>query len=831
MNKKLIAAVAGVFLLSANAFASQINVTVTDSSGNPVPGTQIVLVNFENMTDSHVGYADTGGAHNFSSVTDGETYGVFVSSQGWNPPFLEQINSDYPPEVTAEESTVEEPVTLSPVYEGDMDKYCVVEATVTVSSPTVVFGGIGNSTAEGDVAMGAAYIDSYDGQVTTGRIRYYNVPNDLGGEYYAGVFSPLMNKHIDGTVESLAGQTGIVSAPGLDLTSEDAVEPDNTDSSVETADKLIFRGVVSDDSGAPLRDAEVRIEYGTYTATGDWVWDSFTSWTDSDGVYRVYSDTVPPAADFTYSVTRRGHIGTSTVKSATFESYPVKENFLLGVASGELRGKLYLGTTDYVIPEGHVNVYGDHTYWSVDGSSDPANLVKDEPYAWDDANIGWDGVFKIDNLPSGNYIVDVWSDFSEESIKYNNGINGEEDVNWGSPTDYEGARQVGGDDLRITVWTSSFSVFTSTGGDVTSSKTDDAGNLLVELEPKEITSSSTATITGTLNLLSGDEISESSPVTLIVGERWDTYQQDITTSVYSPAVSEGTDVYVELDHDRVFEEGLEVSPTDYNIISYVTWGDETSNSRVYWDDTVTQPADGENLDVTYTYENPVPPVRTFEKISGTGTTFPFNVTVEKGKSYRLEIRSLNYGPVYKMGQRDILENIDMTDKSTEEVGEIDINPSGQIKGYVQKPDGNYFKPVNKKFNVGTTDYYRVETGMDIEAVGTDIDSWGYSKVYDDGSFRITGLLPGTYRLKTNTRLWIDVDWDRADAEQYQQDMYAKELQKIPWAEVKKEYTVEASTVPKKIKLNLEGGVDVAPHSKIKVDIKETLFSDVTGYFY
>ena len=798
MKKRIFCTVAALLIYFAGIAAAAEDVTLTvkveDGYGESVRGARVVLADFEDLANSYIDYTAENGETSFTVPNDGKQYAIIPSSHGWTPTFLDWVNSaDYEP-VEWAASTAEETVTVGLQKMTDLSGICKVKSEVTVDTTTVIFGGIGHDSRTGDVAMGAGFAPDAD----TDSIYYYNVPNHLGDDGYgAGCFSPVMNTHIDGTISGItSSETGTVAGPTLDLTSTEAESPDTTESSAGTADLLIFRGVVTSPGGEALPDAEVKIEYGTTTADGNLVWDSFTSWTDSNGIYRVYGDTVPPSATFHYYVSRKGSVGVSTAVPVNFQetTLPARKNFTLDVADGKLKGVLLLDGTP--VPDGHVHVHGDWTAWSIDGST--TNLVKEEPFIWADSRIRSDGTFDIGGLPRGNYILEIWSDFSQDEIIYNNGPNGREDiVDWSY-------RRVGSDDLRIKVWSSTFSVFTSTGGDVTVQETNEDGRLKVNIPPKDFTESSTATITGFVKLLSGDEIVDESPVTLIVSEN--NYEHEFSTyGVNSGTATEEEDlVYVDLPHSRVSEDSVEL--LSHEDFAWVDWEHpETGKSRIYWYATQA-PEKGETVELNYDYQNPDMPVRLFETVSGTGTDFPFEITVEAGKKYRMNIRSLYYGESLKMGQWDQLDNIDFTgDRTTFDIGELAVAPAGQVRGYVRKPDGNYFRPVYKLIEDDANDY-KVELGMEVVADGITVDSWDDAEVHDDGSFLLTGLLPGEYHLKTRTGLWVEP-----------KEKLNEELGKVPWADTRREITVRASTEPARINLNLERGINIKPEG-ISVDL-------------
>ncbi|MFC1522647.1 carboxypeptidase regulatory-like domain-containing protein [Elusimicrobiota bacterium] len=130
------------------------------------------------------------------------------------------------------------------------------------------------------------------------------------------------------------------------------------------------------------------------------------------------------------------------------------------------------------------------------------------------------------------------------------------------------------------------------------------------------------------------------------------------------------------------------------------------------------------------------------------STYTFSVDVASltGSSpaqYWLEVMSDYWGVVREGGG-----DSEVTFTSASVVRNMRFAPAGRITGNLKKPDGTIFTPGQQ------TDGSWVNAWVQSE--GKSVDSWGGGEVRQDGSFKIGGLLPGTYEL--SPQAWGNVNY-------------------------------------------------------------------------
>lgn len=554
-----------------DAFAFDLVVTVKTSAAAPVAGAQVVVLY---IAKNDEGFYEPDELKAKSQITNLQGVTVFSGLGSTAPESLYQIiatRDDYAPTVIAQMDTptprtIEANTTFDTTVNIILDysarlaaETCLVTASVKIdpaNAPTAVFGGVFNDLMDRDIARGMVVITNTVTGIATMNIP--NVPNDINGDEFVGAFDKKSNLHIEKTV-AVDGQTGTVGPVLLDFTSSDAevpdaiVEIDDTTQQI-TSDGELIRGVVYDDSDNPVPNADVRVRLDWQTEQQWWDWRDYNARSDLNGVFKIWDNiyfSTPTNVNVYYDAGRPGYVGVSTqtqVLSTQFDTgirQDFKDTIALSAANGKITGKVEMDGV--AVGEGHVHVHGDDSAWSVDGST--TNIARNHGNNWGDTRVRGDGTFEITGLAPGNYKVEVWSEFAQNGINYNNGENGNRDTEYMQIStmtmEWGDVHKVNFDDRRVTVWLSSYTVFTASAG-------VKSEGVIVDIPPMDIPGNSTATISGNIVLVNGLYIDNSSPVTIIAHEAWDSFDRlksstdSVTVSTGPPSIS-----YVTLNNNRI----------------------------------------------------------------------------------------------------------------------------------------------------------------------------------------------------------------------------------------------------------------------------------------
>lgn len=778
MKNKFFAIGIIVLLAAGNLFATIFNLEVEVRVDEILTeNVQVAAVYFSTSTgqiDENVtqtGYTASGGTISFTLNNVKNNYFLMVSSHGCFPTVKNQFrgveSEAFDPVKGDTTGTIERKINL----ESGLENVTRIKAEIVLpagSTPTFVIAGISHTEMKDEIAFGVVYAAS-----TTSYIYIDNVPDNLGEGYMIRVFSPKLNLAVDKEFK-------LTEEPLVDFTGSEAMPPGYEE---EPAGNLLFKGIVRDAGGDAIVDAGVE------------VWNNFENKfftkTDKNGYYGIYIDYFVPPDTYTFLINAQGYEGRKEEYYIASATYTQIFSFSgIGEAYGEISGEVRMGGS--LVPNSKINVWGDESFWDVDGDTNtPA--VDNPGNSWGDY-YSRDGKFEITGLAPGNYILDVFSDFYKEGVyTYNTGETGKSEPTPGEtlPTG-ESDHDSQGDDLRVTVFFSSCTVFSSSGTVIST--------YVVVNIPYE-TPAQPAKITGIIKLISGTGIEPEWPITVIAHEYWEDFKRFPFTADFELTVMGGPDTYVTLDHKQVRTEdifsvnGSTPGQLGGALETIGMWWTDWDNGRLWWQaGAMYQPSPGSTVTVEYCYKDD--PVTDFKSINGSGTSFPFELYVEDNKKYRVEINGSKYGVIWEKGLKDI--RADLTIPATYYVlPEILVTSAGAIKGIVKKPNGEIFKPVYEQ------DKYLI---MGILAKGKSVNSLSVGKVYKDGTFSIKGLLPGTYCLITkSTSTNILVEW--ADG-------------------ILDNVAVKASTKPVKVVIHLRDIINVLPDA----NMSSVLTSGATTYF-
>jgi hypothetical protein len=684
--------------IAANFASAQQNVqvTVTDTNGNPVAGAGVVALFFNNgQPDPVASKGAIAGANGiaFLNVNPGVTYQVVAASQSYAPGYIDQLTNG-PVSIVAGVAATQPPytqvaITLTPGAAG------VGEIDVPFNGATangLLFGQVGLQAGGGASAYGVALISGSG----SGVIQFLNVTAAPGGTYQVSANDSRANNGTGANASQPVAAT--LSAGGLislvtPFSFAAAPPPPANISQTQASGSegnVSLSGVVVDTAGVPIPFVGLNFQSQT---SPDQYGHTFSDWrgaqTDQNGSFQLYSlntGSTYYASIFGNCNFNNGicYQGSNSTSAPTGASPCTTVNVVGGVVSGGLcpapgiNDFLYKSTATvqtlrialnqqpkssgvmavYVqdqfgnpFIQANVNISPDGQPWPTAGGSLCGAAISNPGLVNVNLN-ATTGYALVTGLASGNYQVNSFTPYGQAS--FNAGADGKQGFN-GCGNIGNAASGNGLDDRRVTI-------------DTTQVVNRDVGVYDIY---GNVVSSGIPSVTITVQLSTG-----------------------------ASGVVQGTLTFPNTVND------LSKSP-----ISIVLNPNCSGNNGGFCGGGGFASFSSSLMPQTTTYSIPV----------------------SSGQSYYLNILSNYWGAVYPGGNQP---NPDLS-KSTSTVMNIQFQAGGRVLGYMRKPDGSVYVPPSG--NQGGT--------PNVNANGN--SSYGNAQINSDGSYVIGGLLPGSYSLQAN----------------------------------------------------------------------------------
>lgn len=474
------ALVAIPFGFASAAGATDLTVFAKNPQGQPMADVTVAAVNFGmNGPSTHtvIGVTDAGGSVSLSVVV-GLNYDVFFSSHGFSPTIQDQFNNPNPNMRRNYYIADANPLSSTVTFTSALADVGRIELEFTHATPaTVLFGGVNNNALQMPGPSGIVVVDG----VGDGILSVDNVPYAAANTYNIGLYDPEKNKGVGRNVLTvlnagipLISYTGV---SGVDF--DESIAPTRVENTAsmnsDGGSNLSVQGVVrsTDANWVPIprnginfrscRDnpwAQVD-DNGTFQlynltpgvtyyaeAYGGCTWsqqgpgDCYEQYRSPALVFGVGA----PPQDLCSGAAPKGINDFVYLSSNSIQTVHIKLN-RVPKSTGEI--KVYVkAASGYAIPNANVNISPDGSGWSNDGCAGPQdwNTVVSSPgFANTNTNVSATGYALLDGLPSGNYILNVWTPFSQSgNAPYNAGPDGELNWDWS-------AAHCGTDDYRVTV--------------------------------------------------------------------------------------------------------------------------------------------------------------------------------------------------------------------------------------------------------------------------------------------------------------------------------------------------------------------------------------------
>lgn len=508
-NKLILAAV--LFAASSDAVFAvgpRLNVLVKDQNGIGVPGVQVAAVEFgmngpSTFTQAGVTDADGKITPAFNLVQD-KNYNIYYSSHGYSPSISDQFNSPvYDPNrnVYATGATVY--YSTFTLTSGLTGVGRIQQQFIGASANTVLFGGVYNMKSQMQAGTGLAPTDGSGNGILT----VDNVPFAEANTYNINLYDPQKNNGIGRNVmtELSVGTPTVAyvgAGPTLDFNkSVPAGRVENTAAQGGTAATgASVEGVLKSTDGLTVPHMGIAIKACIGSQWNSWANSDDNgrfqlygltpgvtyylqvmggcTWSQADSVSRCYEPFVSPnynAPDICLADAAK-KTGNDILYASSDVQYSSVTLNLMPPSIGQIT--VCVKTTEgYAIPNANVSLNPDGSPWPNTATSCQSNdytkYSSSAGFSNANTNTGSDGCATLGALPSGNYMVNVWTPFSSGGNGANS-FNGNGDdftgfgTNGGTGTNWVQAHcfGTGANDYRITVDTAAtptMSVYNSSG--------------------------------------------------------------------------------------------------------------------------------------------------------------------------------------------------------------------------------------------------------------------------------------------------------------------------------------------------------------------------------
>lgn len=670
---KLVLSAALAAFPSAWASAATLNVHVRDGSG-PVRYFNVAAINFGmNGPSTHtlLGVTDAQGNVQFT-IQPQMSYNLFVSSHGYSPTISDQFNNpEYDPNRYAWAMNAGDVLSSTFTVAKDQVNVGRIVQPFTAASPNMVlFGGIYNMAAQ---MPGPSGLVTTDG-AGAGTLVMDNVPFAAANTYNVGMYDPKLDRGIGRNVMTALDATaplaqGVRTIAYGNLSFANAVPParvetkTNEPGGAATAGASV-EGVILSTGGAPIPHMGLNVK----ACVNGWQWNNWAN-TDENGRFQLYglvqgttyflnvnggctwSQSSPGDCYAPYSSQQ---YNAQDVCLAAVGQQPVNPNDIVYVSTdiadnyrkvtltvmpksiGKI--KVCVKTANGVaMPNSNVNLNPDGTPWQNFGGMGCAtnnfNAFSSSP-GFSNANVftGADGCALVDGLPSGNYSVNVWTQFSSgQQSSFNAGPDGQF-TSWGNNMGGGGNWQqahcsaYGVDDYRVTIATAN----------------PDGSSKLPTDQTMYVYNSSGGVV--------NSPVVGVSSLTYIVTTGGNT-SGEVKVTVRFPAVVD-----------------LANTPVNVSLFGQCDMSPSTGTP-------------------------PSCPSGNFYSFTGSGNnSYTYTINVSSGFSYWMNVSGIGWGRVNRGGGNN---NVDLRSTGTV-IADMEFARAGAVTGTVYKPDGTILTPANNQ---------------------------------------------------------------------------------------------------------------------------------------
>lgn len=459
--RKMLAAVA-MSICAATVYAglANIDVYVKDQNGNPVSGVEMVCAKIDPLSvtgdPKQIDFAP-GDANGYKRFIEdaGYDYLVFISKNGYEPSFFQQMNNPgiQPVRLQTTGETITLNITIwqvsSPTSMGQLKFDIINISSATVPNKTTIVADIRNKDTDAQIAFGFSQVNVWTTS-TTATIYVNNVPVASSATYraYCGVIQEVNKLGMDSIVyKPVAG--GAVTQWDFNFANAGVVSnvQQEAPQTGSTQGQPVFTGVVTSTSNVPLQGAIIELlRHNDTRPDGDFGWAQRTNqtYTDNGGNFAFYNVGI---GTYAISVNKQGYLGywvqdfNPPYGGNSFGYYyngsnpkMLSQPLQLMKGRGRMKGRILVWDeqTNSTAPvaNAYVNV---NSFWDNWNLIPPGPQSYDNYYTtgpgkggngWGSTRTGGDGIFYLDGLGSGNFDLYVHSEMTGGSeYRFSNGGN------------------------------------------------------------------------------------------------------------------------------------------------------------------------------------------------------------------------------------------------------------------------------------------------------------------------------------------------------------------------------------------------------------------------
>ncbi|MCM2266863.1 MAG: carboxypeptidase-like regulatory domain-containing protein [Elusimicrobiales bacterium] len=474
-NKTILSALLTALAVSAAGAATTINVYVKTGVDTPVQDVSVAAVEFGmNGPSTHTQVGLTGADGKISFVVENNrNFNLYYSLHGYSPSISDQFNNpEYDPNryVWTDGTTRYSTFTVTP---GLTNVARIRLEIANATANTVLFGGVYNMLAQQQAGTGIVETLG-DG---TGMLVVDNVPYAEANTYNIGLYDPYLNRGTGRNVMTALNDslplvvgvrtlsyTGAAKADFANSMPPSRVESNTADSRATSVSTSTIDGIVRS-TGTTLWSAIPRIgvnfrscsdykwanvdENGRFQLTGLMLGATYyaesmggCAWRqDGNGAcYEPYSSpALTGGQDLCSGLAARGENDFVYVSSALpifqgvaspayYDSLRIQLNEM-NASTGSFK-VCVKAQNGMALPNSNIHINSDGSPWSKNATgcagTNQADYQWQPGYAMKNTNTGPDGCATLTGLPTGNYVVNVWTQFSGNGSQtsYNSGTNG-----------------------------------------------------------------------------------------------------------------------------------------------------------------------------------------------------------------------------------------------------------------------------------------------------------------------------------------------------------------------------------------------------------------------
>ncbi|HBW21759.1 MAG: hypothetical protein A2X28_02925 [Elusimicrobia bacterium GWA2_56_46] len=431
----------------ASAVTNTLHVYIKDQAGNPVSSVTVAAIEFGMngpSTYTQVGLTGSNGSA-VLTLENNKGFNLYYSSHGYSPSISDQFNNPaYDPNRYVYTTGTSEYYSTFTVTSGLTGVGRIVQPFIGATADKVLFGGVYNMLSQQQGASGIVYTGAGAGTLVVD-----NVPFALANTYNVGIYDPEQNKGIGRNVMSDLGD-GSSQYPGSQTISyaalnfNQSVPPARVENSAQSgsgSSGASVEGMLVSTGGVAISHMGLGIKACIGTQWNTW------ANSDENGRFQLYGLTL----GVTYYVQAMGGCtwtqngpgacyapysspgyNAQDVCAADTSALTVASKDIVYVSSDAVYHRIELdemlestgvikvcvkSSSGLSIPNANVNVNPDSSPWPKVGTgcqthNDFAVYFSSPGFSNKTVNTGATGCADLTGLPSGNYMINVWTPFS-----------------------------------------------------------------------------------------------------------------------------------------------------------------------------------------------------------------------------------------------------------------------------------------------------------------------------------------------------------------------------------------------------------------------------------